>query len=66
MNDYIIIEESTKVEKPKKKYKCPYCELRATKLDLTYHVDEEHEDLIPQDYSAARVVFNHINKKEHE
>ncbi len=65
MNDYIIIEESTKVEKPKKKYKCPYCELRATKLDLTYHVDEEHEDLIPQDYSAARVVFNHINKKEH-
>lgn len=65
MNEYFIINESTKIEKPKKKYKCPYCELRATKLDLTYHVDEEHEDLIPQGYSAARIVFNHVNKKEH-
>ena len=66
MKDYFIINESTKEEsKPKKKYKCPYCDLRATKLDLTYHVEEEHEDLIPEGYSAARIVFNHVNKKEH-
>lgn len=63
MNDYIIINESS--NKPQKKYKCPYCELRETKMNLISHVEEEHEEMIPKDYTAARVVFNHINKKEH-
>ena len=45
-------------------YKCPYCEERKSRTDLVYHIDEEHEDMIPQDYTASRVVFNYINKKE--
>lgn len=45
-------------------YKCPYCDERLNRTDLVYHVDEEHEDMIPQDYTASRVVFNYINKKQ--
>lgn len=63
MNDYIIINENS--NKPQKKYKCPYCELRDIKINLISHVEEEHEEMIPKDYTPARVVFNHINKKEH-
>ena len=63
MNDFIIINESTKQKKPEKKYKCPYCEVRDTRLNLVSHIEEKHEDLIPQGYSAPRVVFNHVNKK---
>ena len=63
MSEYII-NESAKQSKPKR-YKCPYCEFRADKVKLVDHVDDEHEDLIPEGYTPARVVFNHINKKEH-
>lgn len=48
-----------------KRYKCPYCEFRADRENLIYHVGEEHEDMIPQGYTARRVVFNMINHKEH-
>lgn len=45
-------------------YKCQYCDFRATRSDLVYHIDEEHEDMIPENFTAARLVFNYINKKE--
>lgn len=48
-----------------KRYLCPYCNFRGYRSELIEHVDEEHEDLIPKDYTAARVVYNHINKKDH-
>lgn len=63
MNDYILINESSNT-KQQKKYKCPYCEVRDIKVNLISHVEEEHEEMIPKDYTPARVVFNHINKKE--
>lgn len=47
----------------KRKYKCPYCEFRTDRVNLVYHVSEEHEELIPEGYTAARVVFNMINNK---
>ena len=47
-----------------KRYKCPYCEFRSDRENLIYHVGEEHEDMIPQGYTARRVVFNMINHKE--
>lgn len=50
--------------KKERKFKCPYCEERMIRTDLVYHVNEEHEDMIPQDHSASRVVFNYINKKQ--
>ena len=48
-----------------KKYKCPYCDFKDEKEKLIDHVDKMHQDLIPKDYSGARVVFNMINKKDH-
>lgn len=46
-----------------KKYKCPYCDYRGTREDLVSHVDKVHEDMIPENYTAARVVYNHINNR---
>lgn len=47
----------------KKKYKCPYCEARIERSKLHIHIQDEHEDLIPEGYTALRVAFNAINYK---
>lgn len=59
----VYLTESTQKNKGKR-YKCPYCTEHMYRTELVSHVDNEHADLIPKDYSAARVVFNSINKKE--
>lgn len=46
-----------------KKYKCPYCDKRYERTKLITHIEKNHEDMIPKDYTATRVVFNLINKK---
>ena len=48
-----------------KKYKCPYCNKRLDRVKLVGHIEKNHEDMIPQNYTPARVVFNTINKKDH-
>lgn len=58
---YKLLLESSKYIK---KYKCPYCEKRLDKVKLISHVEKKHEDMIPQNYTPTRVVFNLINKKE--
>lgn len=45
-----------------KKYSCPYCKERYTREKLISHIEKKHEELIPDGYSASRVVFNDINK----
>lgn len=55
---------TVKSRKIEKKFKCPYCELRIERSKLSSHIDKKHEDLIPEGYSAGRVAFNTINKKE--
>lgn len=59
MNE-VILEASSY----KRKYKCPYCDYRNTREKLIYHVDEKHDDMIPEGYTASRVVFNYVNGKE--
>ena len=49
-----------------KRYKCPYCDYREYRSELIDHVGEEHDDMIPKDYTPARIVYNAINKKESE
>lgn len=51
--------------KTSRKYKCPYCELRATRGNLIDHVENAHQELIPEGYTAARSVFDSINGKDH-
>lgn len=61
-----IIQESSKVHiKTKKKYKCLFCDERYDREHLVYHIERKHPEMIPQDYTSARVVFNYINKKDH-
>lgn len=45
------------------RYKCPFCDKRLTREDLIAHISDEHEDLLPQNYSATRYVFNYVNRK---
>ncbi len=51
--------------KTSKRYKCPYCDYRATRSELIDHVDKKHEALIPEGYNAARTVYDSINGKDH-
>lgn len=48
-----------------KKVKCPYCSFTNTKEKVINHIELKHEDMIPQGFTAARVLFNFINKKDH-
>ena len=48
-----------------KKYKCPYCDNKYTRNKLIDHVEDKHEDLIPENQTPTQVVFNSINKKDH-
>ena len=45
-------------------YKCPYCNERYQRAKLVNHINKKHAELIPEDYTATRVVFNTINKRE--
>jgi len=49
----------------KRKYECPFCNYRGAKDDLIIHVEDKHEELIPEGFTAGRVVFNKINNKTH-
>lgn len=51
--------------KTKRKYGCPYCDVKLPRGDLVSHVQEEHEMMIPEGYTAARVVYEKINGKNY-
>lgn len=53
-----------KSSKSNRKYTCPYCSHRATRVDLVEHVENVHQDMIPENYTAARIIFNKLNNKE--
>ena len=48
-----------------RKVKCPYCSFKNTKEKVIAHIDKKHEDLIPEGYTAARVLFNSIHHVDH-
>ena len=54
-----------KVYKTPRKYQCPFCDKKFTRMILIDHVANKHEELIPENYSAARVVYESINKTDH-
>lgn len=51
--------------KTSRKYKCPYCDAKLSRSELVNHIDKRHEDMIPENYSANRVVYDYINRKNH-
>lgn len=48
------------------KYKCPFCDERYLKIDLVSHINDIHEDMVNEEYTALRIVFNTVNKKPFE
>lgn len=48
-----------------KKYRCPYCNYSDERNELVYHISDNHEDMIPEGYTARRVVFNKVNHREY-
>lgn len=51
--------------KTSKKYQCPYCDMKLDRGSLIDHINRKHEEMIPQGYTAARVVYEVVNKKNH-
>lgn len=45
------------------RYKCPFCEKRMERDKLVRHVDDYHEDMLPEGFSAFRYVFHYVNKR---
>lgn len=64
-NLIILTEESRKSFKSKRKYKCPFCDKKYSRVELVNHIDNDHKDMISKDYTAARIVFNLVNRKDH-
>ena len=62
MKDIVLIEATSK-STYQRKYKCPYCEQKYERSKLHIHIQNKHEDLIPEGYTALRVAFNTINNK---
>ena len=44
-----------------KRYKCPYCQDRLERKQLIDHIDDEHEELIPEGFESAQVVYDVAN-----
>lgn len=51
--------------KTSRKYKCPYCDTKMIRMDLVDHVEKKHSDMIPEEYNAARAVYDSINGKNY-
>lgn len=47
-----------------KRYKCPYCDYLGDREKLVTHINRQHEDEIPEHYTARRIVFNLVNHRE--
>ena len=44
-----------------KRYKCPYCEKRDERKKLIDHIDKRHQEMLPDGYDGARVMYDKIN-----
>ena len=44
-------------------WKCPFCDKRFDREKLVIHVDDKHENEIPEGFTALRYVFHYVNKR---
>ncbi len=56
---------ATKQYKTNKRYMCPYCDNKFLRTDLIEHIETEHPEMIPEGYSAARLIYEIVNKKNY-
>lgn len=62
MNEIALMEAASSVYK--RKYQCPYCDEKYDRIKLVDHIEKKHSEFIPEGYTASRIVFNLVNKKE--
>ena len=62
MNEIALMEAASSVYK--RKYQCPYCNEKYDRIKLVDHIEKKHSEFIPKDFTASRIVFNIVNKKE--
>lgn len=53
-----VIQESYKSNR---KYPCPFCTYKNIRQKLIYHIEKHHKDMIPENYSAGRLLYDMIN-----
>lgn len=46
-----------------KKFNCPFCNEKFYKDSLIKHIDKEHDDELPLDYTSYRMVYDVVNNK---
>ena len=46
-----------------KTYACPYCNQKLNRDKLTNHIEQKHDDEIPDDYTPYRLVYDIVNDK---
>lgn len=46
-----------------KNYPCPYCGQKYHRDKLVKHIESKHDDMIPEHYTAYRVVYDLVNNK---
>ena len=56
----ILLEASNNT----RKFKCPYCNNRYTRIDMPTHIDEKHSEMIPKGITPLQITFNTVNKKK--
>ena len=44
-------------------WKCPFCDKRLDREKLVIHVDDKHQNEIPEGFTALRYVFHYVNKR---
>lgn len=44
-----------------KTYKCPYCDSKMIRELLIKHIEKYHQDMLPENYSSVRVVYDLVN-----
>lgn len=49
--------------KSSRKYKCPYCNSSMIREELVDHVNKSHNDLLSENYTAERAIYESINGK---
>ena len=62
MSNIQRMEALSKVSK--RKYKCPYCDNRYDRVRMITHIEKKHPEYISEEFTATRIVFNLVNKKE--
>lgn len=46
-----------------KTYTCPYCRVRLNRNKLVSHIENKHDDMIPENYTSYRLVYDIVNNK---